>query len=620
MVLLAVLPLALAGAATAAPVVQTAADTLPKVDVQISNITPLAPGPKDTLRITGRVVNEAGPDLSAVQVSLHLSPRAVASRTELHDLRAHPVPQNLYGEQHTVATGNLAAGHSLPFTISVTIKQLQDAGLLPGTGVYPMQVTAIGATSPGLHQIDLATASTFLPYIPRAEAQPATPVAWLVPLTAPPSMLADGTLTSDGSKQGTAVVSAVSPGGRLRKLLDALPHAKAVTATLDPTVIQALAIAGTGSYSVTAVPGKPATRYPKSADAVQWLADLRGADRVSLIGLPYANVDVESAAHAHEQSLLADALAQGNEVLSLGLQRAAGRLLPNVAVPPGGEVDSTGARYYRTAMNADGLVLSGNAVPATGDNPSASATVPSVDSRLLLVDNVLTQLATLGPGDSPRVAEQEIIAELAESHIEDRFAAPPAGAKASAGRPLLIAPPAGWNPSTSWLSALLRDTAKLPWMSQVSVGDLLDSPAEPRAGLLYPATARSAELPPFVVRGSAQIESLAGGLFATSLPANTPQPRTPASIVRPIRDAALSASSAWLRSRLVTSATFSNSAQATLQNLQSAGARRREPAGHVDQPVRKGAGHDRERPPRRRRRLPGADLARQVAGQLRTPS
>ena len=117
----------------------------------------------------------------------------------------------------------------------------------------------------------------------------------LVPLTANPGLLANGTFTYDGSRQGTAAVSAVAPGGRLRNLLDALPHADAVTALIDPTVVQTLAIAGTGSYQVTKDTGAAATKYAKSADALQWLADLRGADRVSLIATPYANPDVQAA-------------------------------------------------------------------------------------------------------------------------------------------------------------------------------------------------------------------------------------------------------------------------------------------------------------------------------------
>ncbi len=536
----------------------------------ISTITPLSPGPKDTLRITGRVVSRGGPVRTGVQVSLHLG-RSVASRAELQGLRAQPVPQLLVsGTQQDLGDGTLTSGNSLSFTITEPISDL----FLPGAGVYPMQVTAIGIED-GSYR-DLATASTFLPYIPADAAGPATPLAWVVPLTADPTLLADGTLTAAAPKAGqkaeAAAVTSVKAGGRLRGLLDALGGARSATATLDPTIVQALLTAANGRYRVTASPqtgGTDVTTHPASAEAAQWLADLRAAGRVSLIGLPYADPDTEALLRGGERSLLDAARRRGSQVLPLGLGAATRRLTTSVAVPPAGAVDTAGVNYYRNTVRAKGLLLESDAVPAAGDNPSAAATVPNTSERLLLADSVLTSLVTTGQG-GPRLAEQELIAELAEAHLEDRFTATPtAGGTAASAQPLIIAPASGWNPTPSWAKQVLRDTGRLSWLRQVPVSSLLTSPAQPRAGLSYPDRARSAELSSSLVAAAGKLTVDSSRLFATSAPAGTPQPLAPATILAPIRDAAMSAVSSRWRGHPLESAQFQQSGQAALATLQS---------------------------------------------------
>ncbi len=545
----------------ATPPTVTTVDANQQVTVELTNITPLSPGPKDTLRVAGRVVNHTGAQLSSVAVSLHRG-RAVASRTELHDLRTSPVDQVSATGSQPVGDGKLAPGQSLSFLISTPMSQLE----LPSAGVYPLQVLATGVRDGQFQPVDLDRASTFLPYIPAEQQTPATPLSWVVSLTAKPPRLADGTFASND------VVDSVAAGGRLRRLLDALGKARSATAVLDPTIIQALAIAASGSYPVAAPalnPTAPITRHPASTDARSWLADLRAADNTSLIGLPYADTDIEATLHAGQRATADDALRRTSQVLDLGLLGASSRLTSAVAVPPGGAVDTTGATYYRTAAKAKGLILNADAVPATGDNPGASATVPGVGVRLLLNDSALSQLVTSGPAGNPRMAEQEVVAELAEAHLEDGFAATPdEGASTSAAAPLLIAPGTGWNPTQGWIDRLLTDTGRLRWLQQVPVADLLASTPQPRARLQYPPAARNAELPAALVNSSANLASAAGGLFRTPVRGDIPQPRTPESIVRPIRDATLAAVSSSGRRDLSQGATFVDSAQRSFSALQ----------------------------------------------------
>ncbi len=606
-----VLLLALSPPATASPVRLTAAQP-PDVSVLIDTITPLSPGPKDTLRITGRVVDRSAAALTRVSIALHLG-SAVSSRTELHDLRAAPVPQPIaQPDAVQVGSGRLTSGHALRFAMAFKISELQSKGLLPDPGVYPLQVTATGIRQGDARFSDLATASTFLPYIPTTAANRATPLAWLIPLTADPALLADGDFTSD------AATSAVANGGRLKRLLDALQSASAASVTLDPALIRTLSLAANGRY-VVAVPGKTTGKLvPASTASKDWLDELRASSQLSVIPLPYDDVDVEALLHNGGRSLADAAGKRGTDVLKLGLLHTTTSVTSNIAVPPDGLVDAAGANYYRTTAGAQALVLSSDAVPSTGDNPSASAKSSSTPTQLLLSDDVLNQLVTAGiaANTTPRLAEQEVIAELAEAHIEDGFSSATTKGAATT-RPLLIAPPDGWNTTSAWLSRLLTDTKHLPWIRQTSVSSLLTAPTEPRAALQYPTAARAAEIPSYLVQSSLAITTNTQGLFSNPQPPGAPPAQSPASILQPIRDAALATVSSRWRSDPDPGVSFPQQRGDRAHQPRSADQGGRQPAGHAHQPVGEGSGDAGERPRGGGGRLTGAELARPLSRQLR---
>ena len=473
------------------------------------------------------------------------------------------MPQSLVGTQQTLGDGTLRPGHSLAFTISTPISKLG----LPYAGVYPLQVTAIGRVDGASSQVDLAAASTFLPYILSDDQSPATPLSWLIPLTGEPALLADGSLTSDNSKEGSSDLTSVAAGGQLRKLLDALGSAQAASAVIDPATIQALSVAASGTYRIS---GSAKTR-PTDKAAQQWLADLSAADQLSLVDVPYADPDAAALLRNNQRGLLDDAVRRGSEILKSTLGAASSRVSSAVAVPPGGAVDTPTASYYRSATQSKGLVLDSSAVPATSDNPSASATAPNVSSRLLLSDEVLTELTTSGPDTNPRLAEQEVIAELAEAHLEDRFAGTPTqGGAMEAARPLLIAPASAAKLSASWLKTLLVDTGKLPWLQQVPVDDLLSSSPEPRAALTYSESARDAEIPAATATATAEVVTSAGRIFPAKTPADiATQQRSPQSILTPIRDTAMSAVSSRWRDQSQKAELFQASAASAVAALRS---------------------------------------------------
>jgi hypothetical protein len=485
---------------------------------------------------------------------------ALSSRSQLHALRAAPVPQLLASDPIQLADGKLSAGHALTFSMSFKISELRGKGLLPSAGVYPMQVTATGIKEGDAQASDLATASTFLPYIPTTAPAAVTPLAWLIPLTADPALLADGDFTSN------ALTSDVASGGRLKRLLDALHSASVASVTLDPALIRTLSLAANGRY-VVAVPGKTTGRLePANAASKDWLNELRASSNLSVIPLPYDDVDVEALLHSGASNLADAARKRGDDVLKLGLLNTTTSVTSDIAVPPGGLVDTSGAKYYSTTAGASALVLSPDAVPSTGDNPGASAKSSSTPTQLLLSDDVLNRLVTAGvpASTTPRLAEQEVLAELAEAHIEDGFAT---ASTTASSRPLLIAPPDGWNPTSAWLSRLLTDTTRLPWVKQTSVSSLLDSATEPRAALQYPTATRAGEVPSYLVQSSLGITTSTQGVFSNPQPAGAAEPQSPDSILQPIRDAALASVSSRWRSDPSQAFPFRNSAEIALTSL-----------------------------------------------------
>jgi hypothetical protein len=554
--LLALSPTALAAPA---PALETASSA-PDVIVLIDTLTPLSPGPKDTLRISGRVVDRSAGPLTKVSVALHMAESALTSRTALHALSTAPIAQPI-AQQDAVQVGNgvLSSGRALRFTVAYKISDLRSKTLLPVPGVYPMQVTATGVRQGDARPSDLAAASTFLPYIPTTAAGSATPLAWLIPLTAGPSLLADGKFTDN------SLVTSVSAGGRLKRLLDALQKATAASVTLDPAIIRTLSLAANGRYLLD-VPGKVGGQLePASTASKSWLDELRASANLDVIPLPYDDVDVEALLHNGGRGLADAARRRSTDVLKLGLVATQTTVTTDIAVPPGGLVDPAGAQYYRADAKAKALVLRPDAVPSSGDNPSASAKSPSTPAQLLLSDDVLNQLVAAGvpAGDTQRMAEQEVLAELAEAHIENGVAS----ASAAGDRPLLIQTPAEWNPSPSWVSQLLADTAALPWLTQRPLNSLLDAPTEPRAGLQYPGTERSKEVTAPLVQSSLSITSGTSGLFSDPKSVGASQPESPDSIVQPIRDAALAAVSTRWRSDPNRAFAFRNSAEIALTSL-----------------------------------------------------
>ena len=407
-----------------------------RVAVLIDTLEPPAPQPTDVLQISGTVINRAAERFDQVQISLHVGPPAT-DRAALAQLRADSTPQPLANQPTPLGDGVLEPGARVPFALAVPA-----AGLLThGPGVYPMQVTVVGRTTEGLR--DLGRTDSFLPYIPAGgtdggrpvPAEP-LPVAWLLPLTDRPRLAGNGGVTD------ADLAASLAPGGRLNDLLAAATSLPAGSAVVDPALLRAIQILATDNHPAVGAnrtsPGNP-PGLPADPDARAWLARLNsaansGTNKLDVVPLTFADADLEMLVHAGAADLARQLLARGNGIVrdSLDTRVGAGATdTPPLAVPPAGRLDSAGADLLASA-GATHALLSPDALESGSTGSSGSGRIPvsgvSGGSGAgaggggltpVVPDPTLDGLLRAGStgGETPRVAEQAVLAELAQTYL-----------------------------------------------------------------------------------------------------------------------------------------------------------------------------------------------------------
>lgn len=471
----------------------------------LTELVPRAPLAGDTIVLRGTVRNSGERALRSSRVRLRSSAQPVGSRSAL---AAQASGQGATGSPVSAP----AAGFNLPeipaggraaFTVAAPVAALH----LPGLGVYPLGVDLRGDDGDGIET--LAQVRTWLPYgATEARAKP-TSIAWLWPLVDYPDRNPDGTFPDDN------LAAAIRPSGRLGQILGAAaavqgstPRGAATPLTLaiDPALLEALA-AMAGGYQVKP-PGRSATAgggRPAAAAFLHELAQLAATNPV--LALPYADPDINALVAAGR---LADiGIASGSPTFRQVVERVLGTTpMERIAWPPGGYA-SQATLDALTAV--DTVVLSGTVLPAPSSityTPDATTTLPAVGGgtlRALVSDPPLDALVGADPTGSggARLAEQRFLAETMLITAE----------QPSVGRTVLIAPPHRWGPPAGWATALLRDSARVPWLRPARLGDLRAAPgARPRSRLVEPPTARRARLPASFFTGPSGIPRLASDL------------------------------------------------------------------------------------------------------------
>lgn len=489
-----------------------------RVGVVVDRLEPAAPQPTDTLEVTGTVLNRAAERFDAVEISLHLG-TPVVGRDSLADLRTRFPAQPLASIPVPLGGGVLEPGAQVPFTLSGPVATL----LTRGAGVYPLQVTVTGRTTEGLR--DLGTADTFLPYVPAAAtAKGATAgsapsplnVAWILPLTDRPRLAATGGLLDDG------LATSLTDGGTLADTLGAAATLPAGTVVVDAALLQAVSTMAAGPYQVGSAPTGPPR--PADPDAKAWLTRLNAlagsGGRLDLASPAFADADLEALLHDGRFDLATRTMTRGR----VGVRQLLGRdPSADLAVPAGGRLDRTAADFA-AAAGAGHVLVAPDAVSGPGRLPAGPNGLAPV-----VPDPALQRMLGDGPAGatSPRLAEQAVLAELAEAYLAPR----------SAG-PLVLAPGQNWQPTADWATNLASLTLRYGWLRPVGLADVLKgSTRAARAGTAAPR-ATGPEIGAGLVDRVSSVLGDADG-FAAALPRGQ-------GITRPVVDTALSALSADL--------------------------------------------------------------------------
>jgi hypothetical protein len=491
-VLLALSSVALAAATVQASVqgarvqrqsVRTNAAVSHSPTISITGVSPqFARSTTKTVTVSGTLTNHTGSAISGIQVQLQWYPMPFDTRSDMNSFAAGG-PAVLAGDLFSLQpVGSpyllphaLANGATTHWTVS--FKLLQDfaaSGEHREFGDYPLQALASSPAS-----ADLASSQTFLPYWPGGN--PATPlkIAWIWPLIDTPQQGACPQTLATNSLAGE-----LSANGRLSTLANAgLQYASKddLTWAVDPALLSDATVM-TAPHYFTGGNAECIERNRLAADpaAKTWLSKLAGTAGEPAFLTPYADVDVAALSHNGLEADLRSAYQVGDATAAqilpgtFGPSATANAATLATAWPAGGSADAG----VLTSLARDGgvstVVLNSNELPSSmtingiAYDTAVARTKTSAGSSMsvLRADSEITSIlgsASAGSSAGARfAAEQDFLAQTAMIVAEGPN---------TPVRSLVVAPPAGWDPSPAEAADLLTLT-KAPWLSPTGLGTL----------------------------------------------------------------------------------------------------------------------------------------------------
>lgn len=475
-----------------APVTATAAGA---VTLKLTQVSPAAVTAKGRLTVSGTVGNGTGRRLKGAHVVLAVHPERLDTRDAVQawqDGETDVADRPLDG---SAKLRKLPAGHSARFSLTLPTTRL---GLTDASWAFGPRGVTVQVRDAGEHVV--ASQRTVIVWAPAVDAEP-TSLTVLSPLTA-------GTASAEAGAPTAATEAQLRPGGRLDRVLTATQEAK-IGWAVDPAVLaaaDALArgatvadpastptgtgtstpapAAGTSSPPPTApqTPQTPATRAGR-----QWLARFAsGIEERDVVGLPYADPDLNSVLNNNGLPLLRTADALGRRVG----QRVAGQRFDSTVAWPGDGRATAAAVSPLARTGKTDVVISSSTQQVTGSRGTASgrSTLTSGGRSLdgLLYDNELSALTAAGGAGSRVLATQQLLAQLAAISLEQPDSA----------RHVLAVTPRAWNPDPAGFTAMISALRSAPWVRLSSLKELrATAPVSGRAEPTYPAKARAAELP-----------------------------------------------------------------------------------------------------------------------------
>ena len=451
--------------------------------ISITGVSPqIAESTTSTVTVSGTVSNHTGSAISGIQVQLQWYPQTFNTRSDMTAFAAGGPAVLASGQVSLQPVGSpyhlphaLANGATARWSASFNLPQsFASSGLGPGFGDYPLQARASSTASDSQ-----ATSQTFLPYWPANGTATPLQVAWIWPLIGTPQQGACPQTLATNSLAGE-----LSANGRLSTLVNAgmqWASSDELTWAIDPALLSDANVM-TQKYS-TGGNSECTDRTAMAADpaAKSWLAELADTAGDSTFLTPYADVDAAALSHNGLDADLRSAYQVGDaeaaKVLPGTFGATANGTTLAAAWPAGGTADAG----VLTSLARDGgvstVVLNSDELPSSmpGYDTAIARTKTSTGSSMtaLLADSGITSiLGSASAGSSAGAqfaAEQDFLAQTAMIVAEGPN---------TKTRSLVVAPPAGWDPSPAEAEDLLRETTNAPWLRATNLGTLADEAAK----------------------------------------------------------------------------------------------------------------------------------------------
>lgn len=468
-------------------------------DVSLNHVSPSVPEAGGDLTLTGTVTNNSRATIDAGRLDIRVGP-ALNSRSAIEQASRRKgylsgADGNAIGGKHAVKVGGLAPGISRPFTLKVSVSDLN----LGPDGVYQLGVSLTGQTRARPYDQILGMGRTFLPW-QKADMGNKSRLTYLWPLMTTPGLSAE--TESDEAQTPVfpdeSLAKELAPGGRLQQMV-ALGDDLPITWVLDPDLIATVDLMSR-RYRVQKENGKEgetvAGKY--SAHANRWLNSLQKAVRgKEVVALPFADPDLASLAHRGKN--VPGALSHLGAATELGRKTVETALHVNpstdFAWPYEGAVDSS-IVDVATSAGARNVIARSDSIRDAGLSYSPTAARPIGSGNTALVADA--RLSTAFQGDMTDAgAASQAVQQFASQSLSLARQMP------TRARSVVVAPQR--MPSASQAQAMAAGISALEdsgrWTQGARLSDAAKAKPDPGADSRvpgpgsYPASLRKGELP-----------------------------------------------------------------------------------------------------------------------------
>jgi hypothetical protein len=489
-----------------APSVRATSDA--PVQIVLDRLTPVVPEPGDNLRVEGRIVNNTSTAITGTAVRVRISREPLTRRSQITKVReaeldtedprdpdtepfAEPVDEVVDATRSAV-TDSLPPRGQASFALRIPFEELP----LVEQGVYALAVEVLGVQGGSNGQEfeqRQGIKRTFLPWFPDPQAITPVQMVWLWPLADYPARTADGVFLDDQTPE------AIAPGGRLDALVrSGSLQPRSLTWIADPAVVQSVQDM-TDGYRVER--SGEVVVGDRSDDARAWLEGLEevladatapATESPALRVLPYADVDATALTRADMSTDVVRSITQAVPVASAALgQPVTGGLY----WAPFGRVDRPTADLLASA-GVRTVIVSGRFLRAQDAFAGANTGRAVISTSFGALQAVLREPRMSDLLTAPQRNRSDAI-EVRQAFLAESGVLAGTIPQDAPSRAIVVGPDdIRWEPSTTVVNALLRATLTAPWMTPLSLDELLSGPTNPlqrkRGG--YGRKARAAEL------------------------------------------------------------------------------------------------------------------------------